>query len=630
MIAKEQGPAMKPTSAADAANDPVAATPSEPERIGVYVAWPYANGPLHVGHIGGSLLPPDIFARYHRLRGAEVMMVSGSDTHGTPIAVRAEAEGISPAEVVRTWHGSFLDTFMQLGIGFDLFTHTDTENHHRVAKALFGLLRERGFLVVRSQPQLYSPSRERYLPDRFVEGTCPHCDYDSARGDQCDHCGRLLNATDLINPRARFGEGEALEIVEREHFFLDLPAFADEIGPWLEGQQGWRAAVQNSSIGLLREGLEQRAITRDMDWGIAVPVEGWQDKVLYVWFEAVMGYLSATLELAALRGQPESWRDWWFEAAAGYYFMGKDNTIFHSIMWPAILIGAAGFEGGDEHDESSLNLPNDVVANEYVNFEGGSMSTSRNLGVWLPDYLERYDPDPLRYFLTINAPETRDVDFTWRDFVRANNNELLANWGNLVNRVLKLTWSRCEGRVPEPGPLDEADRAILAATAAAFDEVGERIADRRFKIALADAMNVARDVNRYLNDQAPWKQIKEDPARGRTTLYVALRAIDDLKTVLAPFMPHLSQRTHEQLGHEGEIFGTMRIEQVEDERGSHRVLRYDGSEAVGRWRPGSLAPGQALREPSALVNKLDEAAVLSRELGESTAAASGDSAPTPE
>ncbi len=591
-------------------------TEGQAQRVGVYVAWPYANGPLHVGHIGGSLLPPDIFARYHRLRGNDVLMVSGSDTHGTPIAVRAEDEGIEPQDVVRTWHESFLQTFDALGIGFDLFTHTDTANHHHVAQDLFTLLRERGYLVVRSEPQLYSPSQGRYLPDRFVEGTCPHCDYGAARGDQCDNCGRLLNAKDLIEPRAKGGDGEVLEQVEREHFFLDLPAFAEQLEPWLSAREGWRAAVQNSSLGLIKEGLEPRAITRDMAWGIPVPVEGWEDKVLYVWFEAVMGYLSATKELATLRGEPDRWRDWWYEPADGYYFMGKDNTIFHSILWPAILMGAAGFGGGEDHDEDVPNLPADVVANEYVNFEGGSMSTSRNIGVWLPDYLERYDPDPLRYFLTINAPETRDVDFSWSDFVRANNNELLATWGNLCNRVLKLTASSCDGRVPEPGALGPEDEAVLASTRAAFDAVGERIESRRFKLGLAEAMAVAHEVNRYLNDQAPWKQIKDDPVRGRTTLYVALRAIDDLKIILAPFLPHISQIVHEQLGHEGSLFGTTSIETVADERGEHRVLRYEHAGAVGRWAPGSLAGGQLLGEPEAIVRKLDEAAVLERELGD--------------
>lgn len=589
------------------------ATESAPERVGIYVAWPYANGPLHVGHIGGSLLPPDIFARYHRLRGAEVMMVSGSDTHGTPITVRAEEEGVSPAEVYRRWHESFLDTFQGLGIDFDLFTHTDTANHRRVAQDLFLRLVEAGALQVRSQEQLYSPSQDRYLPDRFVEGTCPHCGYGEARGDQCDNCGRLLNATELVEPRARFGDGSPLERVMRDHYFLELPQFSASLAAWLDdpGKEGWRAAVRNSSRGMVREGLEPRAITRDMDWGIPVPVEGWDDKVMYVWFEAVMGYLSASIELAALEGEPESWRDWWYAPeASSYYFMGKDNTIFHSVMWPAILLGAAGYGAAEGAEEEDLNLPSDVVANEYVHFEGGSMSTSRGHGVWLPDYLSRLDPDPLRYYLTMNAPETRDVDFTWEDFLKANNNELLATWGNLVNRVLRLTISRCDGVVPEPGPLDETDQAILHATGEAFHTVGARIEARRLKLGLADAMAVAHEVNRYLNDRAPWQELKDDPERGRTTLYVALRAIDDLKTLLAPFLPHTSEQVHRYLGHEGRLFGEARVETVGEGEDAHRVMRYDAADAIGTWSSRPLSPGQALQAPEVLVRKLELAELL--------------------
>ena len=605
---------MEPDTAASPRLSSAAEAAGPRERIAVFVAWPYANGPLHVGHIGGSLLPPDIFARYHRLRGADVVMLSGSDTHGTPVSVRAEAEGRSPVDVYREWHQSFLETFQALGISFDLFTHTDTPNHHTLAKGLFVQLADAGVLVVRQQPQLYSPTQKRFLPDRFVEGTCPNCGYDSARGDQCDHCGKLLDATDLIGPRARFGDGGALEVVLRDHYFLDLPRFGGALEQWLASRTGWRATVQNGSLGTVRDGLKARAITRDLDWGIPVPLPGWDDKVMYVWFEAVMGYLSATIEHASLSGDPDAWRDIWYDPSArAYYFMGKDNIIFHSVIWPAILMGVGRYDPGDR--AGTLNLPSDVVANEYVNFDGGSMSTSRGIGVWLPDYLARYDPDPLRYYLTMNAPETRDVDFTWPDFVTANNNGLLATWGNLVNRVLKLAYARCEGRVPEPGPLDDADRAILARAATAFEAVGQRLEERRFKLALAEAMAAAHEVNRYVSDKAPWASLADDPVAGRTTLYVALRAIDDLKTVLAPFLPHTSQRVHAFLGYDGALFGQTAIEQAGDGDGAHPVLRYRAAGAVGRWAPGDLPVGQALREPDMLVRKLDEAEVLASEAG---------------
>ncbi len=582
------------------------------ERIGVYVAWPYANGPLHIGHIGGSLLPPDIFARYHRLRGNRVMMVSGSDTHGTPITVRAEEEGLSPREVYGQWHSRFLETYEWLGISFDLFTHTDTVNHHAVAQQLFRRLEDAGALFVAAQPQLYAPSQNRYLPDRFVEGTCPYCGYEGARGDQCDGCGRLLNATELIEPRARFAGGETLEVRERDHYFLDLPRFEERLAAWIESHDEWRSAVRNSSLNLAKEGLEPRAITRDLDWGITVPADGWQDKVLYVWFEAVMGYLSASIELAKIRGEEDAWHDYWYDSASeAYYFMGKDNTVFHAIIWPAILAGARRlYDDGD----GELNFPSDVVANEYVNLEGEPMSTSRNWALWIADYRERYSPDALRYYLTINAPETRDVNFTWDDFVRAANNELLATWGNLVNRVLRFTVSRAGGRVPNPGPLTDVDQGILNRTADAFDVVGSGIAARRFKVALADAMAVAHDVNRYLNEKAPWAQIKEDETAALTTIYVAIRAIDDLKTLLAPFLPHSSQRVHEYLGYSGSLFGRIYTEELGDGDDAHSVLRYDGEAAIGRWAPCEIPIGQELAEPEALFEKLDEEEVVAEEL----------------
>ncbi len=580
------------------------------ERIAVFVAWPYANGPLHIGHIGGSLLPPDIFARFHRLRGAQVMMVSGSDTHGTPITVRAESEGCSPWEVYRRWHASFLATHLELGISFDLFTHTDTANHRRIASDMFLRLLEKGALFVAKQPQLYAPSQGRYLPDRFVEGTCPYCGYDSARGDQCDDCGRLLNATELLAPRARFGSGEALEVHERDHYFLDLPKYAGPLAQWLEAQTDWRPAVRSHSLGQIREGLVPRAITRDLDWGIPVPLPGWEDKVLYVWFEAVMGYFTAAVEWAELQGTPDAWRDYWYNPESrGYYFMGKDNTPFHTIIWPAMLLGAEQLYPGDR--TTRLNLPTDVVANEYVNLERQPMSTSRSWALWLPEYLSRYAPDPLRYYLTINAPETRDVDFTWQDFVKANNNELLATWGNLVHRVLQLAMRRTGGRIPEAGTLDDADQHILERAQATFEPVASGFAGRRFKVALADAMALAHDVNRYLNAKAPWAQ---DDIACATTVHVALQCIDWLKILLAPVLPHSSQRLHEYLGYAGSLFGRSFVETVGSGADEHPVLRYDPSGAVGRWEARPLPVGQALREPAPLFVKLDAEKVVAEEL----------------
>jgi methionyl-tRNA synthetase len=583
-----------------------------PDRIAVFVAWPYANGPIHIGHVGGALLPPDIFARYQRMCGHDVVMISGSDTHGTPVSVRAEAEGRSPQDVYREWHHDFLATFQRLGLAYDLFTHSDTANHRRVAQDLFGRMVATGALIPGTYQQLYAPGQKRYLPDRFVEGTCPHCGYTGARGDQCDNCGRLLDAVDLLEPRARFGTGEALEVREREHYFLDLRQFEGRLADWLNSKEDWRPAVRNASLGQIREGLPARAMTRDLDWGIPVPLPGWEDKVLYVWLEAPMGYLSGTVELAQLRGQPEAWRDHWYDPSArAYYFMGKDNTTFHAIIWPAILMGAGQYQ--PRATDGPLHLPDDIVANEFVNLEGEGMSTSRNWALWANDFLDRYDPDALRFYLTLNAPETRDVDFTWLDFARSNNNELLATWGNLVNRVLKLTWNKAGGQVPAPGALDPADESVLARAAGGFELVGALLGARRFKLALAEAMAVAHEVNRYLNDQAPWLQLADDPDRAMTTLYVALRAIDDLKLLLAPFLPFSAQRLHAYLGYDGELFGRQYVETVGEGTDEHAVLRYDASAAVGRWAPGALPVGQALREPAALFAKLDEAEVVATE-----------------
>jgi len=563
------------------------------ERIGIFVAWPYANGPLHVGHIAGAYLPPDIFARYHRMRGNEVLMVSGSDSHGTPITVGAAQAGIPPREFFLKWHRSFLESFQQLGISFDLFTHTDTPNHHRVAQDVFLRLLEKGYLYTQKQQQLYSVTENRFLPDRDVEGTCPHCGYEEARGDQCDNCGRLLDALELINPRSKI-DGSTPVVRETEHFFLDLPAFAERLEAWIQKQGHWRPNVRNWALGMIREGLQGRPITRDLEWGIPVPVKGWEHKVLYVWFEAVIGYLSASIEWSADYDVPDAWEKWWKDPEArGYYFIGKDNIPFHAVIWPAMLMGY-----GD------LNLPYDIVANEYLNLEGQGMSTSRNWAVWLPDYLARYDPDPLRYYLTIIAPEGRDSEFTWADYVRRNNEELVATWGNLAHRVLNFAFSRFEGRVPKPGELDARDREMLAAAEKGFETVGNLLEGARFKAALTEAMAIAHEANRYLDEKAPWLVIKEDRAAAATSVYVALRVIDNLKTLLYPFLPFTCQQLHRYLGYDDDLLGELRIETFQSDGETHEALTFRG-DLSGRWQPSQLAPGQPLRKPRPLFQKLD-------------------------
>ncbi|MBN1954476.1 MAG: methionine--tRNA ligase [Anaerolineae bacterium] len=575
------------------------------EKILICVAWPYANGDLHVGHLAGAYLPADIYARYHRLAGNDVLMVSGSDSHGTPITICADQEGVTPREIFERYHARFLETQQQIGISYDLFTHTDTANHHRVAQDIFLRLLERGYLEKRVQRQLYSTTENRFLPDRYVEGTCPNCGYQEARGDQCDNCGSLIDALELINPHSKI-DGSTPVVRETEHFFLDLPALQDEIAAFLaEGKDHWRPNVLNFSRNYVNAGLQGRPITRDIEWGIPVPLDGYSSKRLYVWFEAVIGYLSASIEWSHNAGQPDAWKTWWYEPTARtVYFIGKDNIPFHAIIWPAELIGMARLYESDP--SRYLNLPYDVPANEFMNIEGQQFSKSRGMAVWLPDYLEQFDPDPLRYYVTSVMPETRDSDFSWVDFRRRNNDELVAAWGNLCNRVLTFAYKNFDGRVPVPGLMDRADVGLLARIDVAFEPIGCLFDRCKFRAALNEAMALARETNKYLDDKAPWFQIKEDRQAAGTTVYIALRAIDSLKILLAPFLPFSSEALHQYLGYEGSLFGRQYIDTfTEQEKGAHSALCYDPAGAVGAWRPSELPAGQPLRQPKPLFKKLE-------------------------
>uniref|UniRef100_A0A831X8J2 Methionine--tRNA ligase n=1 Tax=Thermorudis peleae TaxID=1382356 RepID=A0A831X8J2_9BACT len=570
------------------------------KRIGIFVAWPYANGDLHLGHVAGVYLPADIFARYHRLRGNQVLMVSGSDAHGTPITVAADREGVSPEEIFRRYHHRFLETYRRLGVSFDLFTHTHTENHVAVSQDIFRTLNERGYLFTRTQTQFYCEYDRRFLPDRYVEGTCPYCGYPNARGDQCDNCGRTLDATELIDPRCRLC-GRTPVLRETEHFFFDLPAFSDQLLEYIERQVHWRPNVQNFVRNFIQEGLKPRPVSRDLDWGVPIPVAGYEHKVMYVWFEAVIGYLSASIEWARHHGDGESWEAWWRDPSArGYYFIGKDNIPFHALIWPAELMGY----------DRSLNLPYDIPASEFLNLEGQQFSTSRNWAVWVPDFLDRYAPDPLRDYLTSIAPETRDSEFTWQGFVERNNNELLATWGNLVNRVVSFAYRNFEGRVPEPGQLSARDRNLLDQIGQGFAAVGALYERVELKAAQREAMALAREVNRYLDEKAPWFQIRENREAAATTIFVALRAIDSLKLLLSPVLPFSSEQVHHFLGYESPLFGEQVIEPG-TATGGHEVLTYRpaASEGEDRWKPSELEPGRTLRQPVVLYQKLDESVV---------------------
>ena len=579
------------------------------EPILVAIAWPYANSEIHVGNVTGSHLPGDIFARYQRMRGRDVVMVSGSDSHGTPITITADASNSTPMEVYQRFHQTFLDLFMQLGISYDLFTSTHTENHFNVSQKIFLALLENGFLYKESQQQWYSTAQSRFLPDRYVEGTCYVCDYTQARSDQCDRCGTLLEPAKLINPRSKI-DGSTPELRETEHYYLDLGKLQPEITDFLKQRSSyWRQNVMRQSLGQIEaDSLRGRPITRDLDWGIPVPLEAEKGKCLYVWFEAVIGYLSATIEWASITDQPEAWNKWWHDKASKtFYFIGKDNIPFHAIIWPGQLIGL-----DTKFDElmgnsvkAPLVLPYDVPANEFMNLEDQKISGSRHWAVWAQDFLTRYDPDPLRYYLTVNMPETRDTDWDWEDFYKRNNDELVATWGNLVNRVLSFAAKHWEGVVPEPGGLTSLDKELIAAIEQGFETVGNEMEAVHLRGALGEAMRLASEVNKYLDTTAPWTAIKTDRAAAGRAIYTALRAIDSLKILLAPFLPFTSQKLHIFMGYNTTLFGTQFISKEEDSLGTHGVLRYNSDSAAGRWEPSQLQAGHHLDKPEPLFRKLD-------------------------
>jgi len=583
------------------------------ENILVCLAWPYANGDLHVGHIAGCYLPADIFARYQRLKGNRVVVVSGSDSHGTPIVVRADKEGKTPREVFEYFHQRFLKTQKDLGISYDLFTHTDTENHHAISQQMFRQLLKNEYLYQAKQKQIFSEVEQKFLPDRLVEGTCPICGYDKARGDQCDNCGNLLDGTQLINPRNRNKANDTLSIRESEHYMWDLPAVRDEIGAYLKGKEGeWREGVLNFAKNFASE-LAPRAFTRDLTWGIPIPVENSEGKCIYVWWEALLGYLSATVEWAKITGQPDAWKDFWYNKDSNvriYNFIGKDNILFHTVLWQSILIGMKELGGEWEQPSGSqalrFNLPTGVPANMYLNLGGQKFSKSLGVSLDAIDLVEKYGADPLRFYLTSIMPETKDADWNWNDFATRNNSELLAKWGNLAQRTLSQIWKNFEGKIPQPGELTEADRALIAKSEAAFASIGQSYNDCRFRDALGETIELATATNQYLDGEAPWKTIKVNKERAGTQLYVAARVIDSLSVLFSPVLPFICESVRKQLGHTTPLFGTQYIETLHENTRDHDALRYDATGASGTWSPSTLQPGQALGgEPKGLVAKIE-------------------------
>ena len=503
------------------------------EPILVAVAWPYANAEIHVGNLTGAYLPADIFARFQRLKGRQVLMVSGSDAHGTPITIQADAEKVQPQDIYNRYHATFLELFQKVGLTYDLFTSTHTTNHFNVSQKIFLSLKLNGFMYTDRQKQWFSPGQNRFLPDRYVEGTCYICGFTNARSDQCDKCGNLLDPTLLIEPRSRI-DGSTPELRETEHYYLDLGRLQDKVVEFLRLRETyWRPNVLRQSLGQIQaDGLHGRPITRDLDWGIPVPIKGWNGKCLYVWFEAVIGYLSASIEWADVIGEPDAWRAWWHDVSArSYYFIGKDNIVFHAIIWPLILMGHGDFV-----------LPDNIPANEYLTLEGGKISTSRNYAVWLDEYLEKFPPDPLRYCIAANAPETKDADFSWREFQQRNNSELADILGNYINRSLTFLNKNFNNTVPAPGKFDKLDDEMLSRLQHAPAEIGSLFERFEVRKAVSAFMDLARFANKYFNDQQPWVTIKQDTAKCATTFYVCVQVLKGLAILMEPVLPFSARK----------------------------------------------------------------------------------------
>ncbi|WP_445445894.1 methionine--tRNA ligase [Corynebacterium durum] len=587
------------------------------------VAWPYANGPRHIGHVAGFGVPSDVFARYQRMTGANVLMVSGTDEHGTPLLVQAEKEGVTVQELADRYNRQIVHDLAGLGLSYDLFTRTTTRNHYAVVQELFRGLHDNGYMVKETTMGAISPSTGRTLPDRYIEGTCPICGADGARGDQCDNCGNQLDPADLINPVSKIN-GETPQFVETEHFLLDLPALADALSAWLKERQDWRPNVLKFSLNLL-EDIRPRAMTRDIDWGVPIPIEGWQDnnaKKLYVWFDAVVGYLSASIEWAYRIGEPEAWRTFWTNPdAVSYYFMGKDNITFHSQIWPAELLGYRG-EGSREGTVGQLGLlelPTEVVSSEYLTMSGSKFSSSKGVVIYVKDFLEEFGADPLRYFIAVAGPENNDTDFTWDEFVRRINNELANGWGNLVNRTVSMAHKNF-GEVPTPGELSDADQAILDLASRTFDEAGDALSHSRFKQGITKIMHVVGEANAYIAEQEPWKLAKDETQRERlaTVLWTALQVVSDCNTMLTPFLPHTAQAVHETLGRDGVWAALPEVVEVTDdqpvepvgaglpEKGrSYPVIMGNYRDQQAVWMRIDVVPGTALSKPRPLIAKLD-------------------------
>jgi methionyl-tRNA synthetase len=553
---------------------------SMPKRYTITAALPYTNGPIHIGHLAGVYVPADIYARYLRLKGDDVAFICGSDEHGVPITIKAKKEGVTPQDIVDKYHAIIKSSFEEFGISFDNYSRTSSQIHHETASEFFKTLYDKHEFVEEVSEQLYDAEAKQFLADRFVIGTCPKCGYEEAYGDQCEKCGSSLNATDLITPKSAI-TGNTPTLKETKHWFLPLNKYQDFLDEWiLKGhKKDWKPNVYGQVKSWLDDGLRPRAVTRDLDWGIPVPVEGAEGKVLYVWFDAPIGYISSTKEWAEREGK--NWEDYWKDKDTTLiHFIGKDNIVFHCIIFPAMLKA-----------EGSYILPENVPANEFLNLEGNKLSTSKNWAVWLPDYLKEFpnQQDVLRYALTANAPETKDNDFTWKDFQARNNNELVAIFGNFINRVVVLTNKYYNGVVPEPSEYSEADTDTLDEMKAYPAVISSAIERFRFREASQELMNLARLGNKYLADEEPWKTIKTDEERTKTIMYVALQIASALSILSEPFLPFTSKK----------LKGILKSSELETE------LTWDAVEA----NTVLLPPHHTIGKAELLFTKIDDSTI---------------------
>ncbi len=531
-------------------------------KILVCVAWPYASGPRHLGHAVSTFIPADVIARYHRMKGDEVLMVGGSDMHGTPTMVRADEEGVSPSVIAERYHALHAKNIEQLGVRYDLYWNTADPHHKEWVQEIFLALKKKGQVYERTMISPFCRAGNHFLPDRYVEGKCPNCGFENARGDQCDNCGHLWDPFDLIGPRCRI-HGTAPEKRETSHFFFRFSALEARLKQWIfDDKEFWRLPVLTFAKSWLDEGLKDRPITRDLEWGIEVPVPGYETKRIYVWFEAVMGYLTATKEWYRRSGRSDGWKDFWYDPKARHlYFVGKDNIVFHTLFWPAILMG---------YDEK-LALPYDVAATQYLNFSGERMSTGRGSGIWLPELLERFDPDQIRYYGIATMPETKDTDFEWADFERRNNNELLAIYGNFVHRALTFADKNFGHEVPPATFLDATDKAMVRAIEQQAGKVAQNLEYVHVKDAMKEAIQLARLGNQYVDQKAPWNLLKSDRAACATAIHVALRVSRALAIIMAPFLPRSSSRLWHALGYDSDVHGERWNEALDDLPGGQKL-----------------------------------------------------------